>query len=98
MITNGSISIYNDGIYFARFTVSFKKNGISYSLITDSFSIGEIQTLVIPNGSCCGQVIAEMETFIGLWDQIFSLNFNLPYEKCFTVGGIIFFPSWFVGC
>ena len=27
MTTNGSISVYNDGVYYARFSISFKRNG-----------------------------------------------------------------------
>jgi hypothetical protein len=98
MITNGSISVYNDGVYYARFSISYTRNGISYSLSTDSFSINNMETLVIPNGSCCGYLIVKKQTFIGVWNEIFSLSFNLPYKKCFTVSGTTLNSDWKEGC
>ncbi len=98
IVTNGSISVYNNGGYFARFSISFQTNGIPKTLSTGSFSLGQKLTLNIPDGSCCGQVIAEKEVFIGSWQQIFSLNFNLPFEQCFKVAGTTLNSNWATGC
>jgi hypothetical protein len=98
IVTNGSISVYNNGGYFARFSISFQTNGTPNTLSTGKFSQGQKRTLNIPDGSCYGQVIAEKEVLIGSWQQIFSLNFDLPYEQCFKVGGTTLNSNWVAGC
>jgi len=78
----------------AKFRIAFYLNGNYVEYNADNFPVGQAKTIELPTGSCCANLLVENLVFFGIWRSVFSLNFDMPFSKCYNVWGTTLNTAW----
>ncbi|CAF0723088.1 unnamed protein product, partial [Didymodactylos carnosus] len=92
---SGSVRVCNKGGYVAKFYLdSLTKNGESRSYESGIYPIGSCLELQLPREAVWGRVRTENMLFFGIWREIFRQEFTPPIDRCYSIWGSTFHPSW----